>query len=200
MRLVSIYGLKDPETNDIFYIGASVDPYTRFNCHLYISESCASSKKDKEIIRLRKNKIKPDLVIIEEVSEVDAKNREQYYIDLYINKLPEKQIASAYPKFGKRRNSMTSCVHITQEAIALIIEEIQRDDLHISVGDFADTIIMNYFNSEKKRCVDFPYDNVMARKEFYEAPKIPIGDLVKWKQAYDNIDMPPTNQRQSKDY
>jgi len=78
-----IYGLVDPKTNIIRYIGKTKNPLYRLKQHLYPSSLRGISHKNYWIKSLLKNNCKPILIIIEEVTDIESSNREIYWIDFY---------------------------------------------------------------------------------------------------------------------
>lgn len=86
MRPVFIYGIKNPINNEIFYVGASLYPEKRFEVHKNGSEWHPISYKYKQIKIIKIAKLNPELVIIEETTTENAKEREQYWIDVYDKK------------------------------------------------------------------------------------------------------------------
>ena len=81
MEKVFIYALKCPIFNVIRYVGQSVNPKERYENHrkggkLYVK---------KWFVKLKELGLEPKLIILEEVLEKDANNREDYYIDKYHN-------------------------------------------------------------------------------------------------------------------
>lgn len=85
-RLIYIYSLSDPETNEVRYIGRTIEsPHRRYLKH--ISQSKNNTKKDYchcWIKSLIKKNLKPHLNIIEETFDT---NREIYWIDYYRDKV-----------------------------------------------------------------------------------------------------------------
>ena len=81
MNKIFIYALKCPIFNAIRYIGQSTNPVERYSNHknsgnLYIK---------KWFVKLKELNLKPELIILEEVSGIDANDKEDYYIDKYQN-------------------------------------------------------------------------------------------------------------------
>jgi predicted GIY-YIG superfamily endonuclease len=84
-----IYVLKDPDTNEIRYVGKTINLRKRYNIH--------TSKKTQEKIKtyvsywlltLLNNNKKPILEIIERCTKKDWVEREIYWIDYYKNLIP----------------------------------------------------------------------------------------------------------------
>ena len=79
-----IYGLLDPDTKIIRYVGKSDCPKTRLSNHIQTSKK-SKTHKSNWINLLIKNKKKPELVILEEVDFDDWEEREKYWINKYKN-------------------------------------------------------------------------------------------------------------------
>jgi group I intron endonuclease len=78
-REVFIYGLIDPRTNQLRYIGKSINPKLRLRKH--ISErNLHDSYKDRWLRKLHENNLKPELIIIDLVTIDDWKYWEIFYI------------------------------------------------------------------------------------------------------------------------
>lgn len=83
---VKIYVLKNPETNEIHYVGRSVNPNGRYRVHIYLARhSKHKNKKDAWICSLLNKGLKPDMEIIDSVSIENAMEKEKYWIEKYWN-------------------------------------------------------------------------------------------------------------------
>lgn len=82
MRTTFIYALKYPTTGIVRYIGKSNDPKRRYYAHMR-TDKTASSNKINWIQKLIKEGLKPELEILEEVSEDNWKEKERFYISKY---------------------------------------------------------------------------------------------------------------------
>lgn len=81
-REVKIYVLKNPITNEIHYVGRSLNPEVRYRMHIYLSKkSKHKNKKDAWICGLLNSNLKPSLEIIDITSEEDATEKERYWIE-----------------------------------------------------------------------------------------------------------------------
>lgn len=81
---VKIYVLKNPETNEIHYVGRSVNPNGRYRVHIYLAkESKHKNKKDAWICSLLNKGLKPIMEIIDSVNAVDSIEKEKYWIEKY---------------------------------------------------------------------------------------------------------------------
>lgn len=78
---IYIYVLKDPITNKIRYVGKTNDLKSRLNCHLYHKDT--NKHKVSWIKKLRKQKLKPIIEAVREVTVDDWKIWEKYYIKKY---------------------------------------------------------------------------------------------------------------------
>jgi len=80
--MVKIYVLKNPETNEIKYVGRSVNPDGRYRVHIHLAlRSKHKNKKDAWICSLLKQNLKPKMEIIEEVTNERVIEREKYWIE-----------------------------------------------------------------------------------------------------------------------
>lgn len=75
-----IYGLKDPNTSEIRYIGKSDNPKARFQNHMALSRADVNRHKKHWIAGLIANKQRPQLVILEKVSDKQWEDRERWWI------------------------------------------------------------------------------------------------------------------------
>lgn len=82
MGKVYIYGLIDKTTNELKYIGKSINPQSRYRKHLQDSHKKISYKDNWIYSSLLKNE-KPELLIIDEVNEDNWIFWEKHYISYY---------------------------------------------------------------------------------------------------------------------
>jgi group I intron endonuclease len=80
--MMYIYGLQDPETKRVRYVGVSNNPQRRFKAHLK-PESAKFSHKDNWITSLKKRGLLPTLFIIQEVADDSWGLVEQQWIKHY---------------------------------------------------------------------------------------------------------------------
>ena len=73
-----IYGLEDPLNGKIFYVGKSDNPKRRLTQHLNVGKS--RTKKAKVIKALKRNNLKPRLVILETVQKTRWEGAEKKWI------------------------------------------------------------------------------------------------------------------------
>lgn len=78
--VVYIYGLRDPNTEQIRYIGKASDPQARFYQHMGLYPSDVNQHKKAWLRSLISNNQKPDLVILEEISSSIWEDRERWWI------------------------------------------------------------------------------------------------------------------------
>ena len=84
MIKIYIYSLTDPITNQIRYIGKSIDPQQRYYAHI---SRCKERRTHTNcwIYGLSSKNLKPILNIIEECNELNWVEREQHHISLHEN-------------------------------------------------------------------------------------------------------------------
>jgi len=75
-----IYGLKDPDTQEIRYIGKSNTPKTRYYGHLALHVADVNLHKKRWIAKLREDGKRPELVILEKVKDEEWEDREKWWI------------------------------------------------------------------------------------------------------------------------
>lgn len=85
METTFIYALTEPDSQDeVRYIGKADNPWKRYNQHLKEARQRRElSHKNNWIFHLLSNKLKPQLIIIEEVAEDAWELNEQMYITLF---------------------------------------------------------------------------------------------------------------------
>lgn len=76
-----IYGLVDPETGKMRYVGKSNNPKVRYQCHL--QDKNTNPHKTAWIRGLSERGLKPELVILEETTQKQWEERERYWIKRY---------------------------------------------------------------------------------------------------------------------
>lgn len=84
-KTVYIYGLVDPRTNEVRYVGKTINPTNRHNQHLKFRAYYAHTYKARWINSLKQEKLQPKFVILEKVNNDRAVVREQYWIGYYKN-------------------------------------------------------------------------------------------------------------------
>lgn len=76
-----IYGLADPVSGVIRYIGKSVNPIGRLKGHLRFIKP--HTRKEAWIVSLRNLELKPSLIILEEIHPEESSSREIFWIAKY---------------------------------------------------------------------------------------------------------------------
>lgn len=82
MTTTYIYALKDPRDGAVRYVGKADNPRGRYLAHLR-RRTWLTSKKDKWLAALRGEHVKPELIILEEVSTSNWEAREQAWIEQF---------------------------------------------------------------------------------------------------------------------
>ena len=78
MTDIYIYGLQDPTTNEIRYVGKTNNPKKRLMFHLYCNDT--NKHKSNWIMSLKKTGTKPNLLILEKTNEIEWEEREKHWI------------------------------------------------------------------------------------------------------------------------
>lgn len=97
-----IYGLIDPNTKEIRYVGKTINPSNRAQQHLKFRKYYAHTYKARWVDSLRRIGLQPKFVILEEVDLADAILREQYWIDYYRSIIGKRLTNSASGGQGPR--------------------------------------------------------------------------------------------------
>jgi len=79
---IFIYGLIDPTTNQLRYIGKSLNPKVRLRRHI-ADINLHDSHKDRWLKKLIKNNFKPELIIVDEVLPNEWQFWEIHYIEYF---------------------------------------------------------------------------------------------------------------------
>ncbi len=82
MNEIYIYALKDPENNEIKYIGKTNNIKRRYNNHLQEVNKGINTKKVNWIRKLKENNTKPILEVLEICCDINWQDREMYWIDI----------------------------------------------------------------------------------------------------------------------
>jgi predicted GIY-YIG superfamily endonuclease len=80
MKVIYIYGLKDPETNEIRYIGRASDLSRRLYEHHQLKRLNTQTHKNKWLLSLINKGLKANIEILEECNELNWSEREKYWI------------------------------------------------------------------------------------------------------------------------
>lgn len=78
MMTIYIYGLRDPLTDEIRYIGKTNNIKARYSHHIACND--VNKHKINWILSLKELKLKPELVILEKTNEQEWEEREKYWI------------------------------------------------------------------------------------------------------------------------
>jgi len=106
MKTIFIYILRDTLTNDIRYVGKTINPKVRLSSHIKKSKNC-NYHSARWIQSLLKNGNKPIMEIIEETNENNWEERERYWISYYREKYDLTNIldggghSATYGRLGK---------------------------------------------------------------------------------------------------
>lgn len=84
--VVYVYGLCEPETDNVRYIGSSVNPKERYHGHLSASRLYGSSPKEKWICALLEQGKKPTLKVFAATTERDRDRLESAYAYYFYSK------------------------------------------------------------------------------------------------------------------
>lgn len=89
VQTASVYGLVDQRRKDIqlvFYVGMSIEPYTRYAQHLMFLDRDTNKAKVDIILDMRKEGMMPLLVIFEsDIMHTNAFEREKYWIGHFLS-------------------------------------------------------------------------------------------------------------------
>jgi predicted GIY-YIG superfamily endonuclease len=80
MKVIYIYALKDPETNETRYIGRTADPSHRIYEHHQLNRLKTHTHKNKWLLSLINKGLRAKIEIIEECNELNWSEREVYWI------------------------------------------------------------------------------------------------------------------------
>ena len=83
-RTVKIYVLKNPKTDNIHYVGRSLNPDSRYRVHIHgAKKKKKKNKKEAWICSLLNEGLRPKLEIIDNVNENNAVEKEKFWIEYY---------------------------------------------------------------------------------------------------------------------
>ena len=112
---IEIYGLVDPETREIRYIGKANNAKRRYRQHCRLKDQC-NGHKDGWIKSLHAKGLEPEMVVLEAVNDKNWESREKYWIKFGIdNDWPLTNISSGglcHPNPIRKRydwESLISC-------------------------------------------------------------------------------------------
>lgn len=161
MKEIFIYGLKDPLTNDIRYVGKTIGLNRRYNAH--IANSKIRKVHSSLWIKSLMNKgVKPELVLIETVNEENWIEREKYWISFYRKLYDLTNITDGgesntnYARMGKKNSPehIAKCVASrTGKSIIQTDKEGKRKKA-----------IIDYYNKNKKLVYQYDLDGSFIQK------------------------------------
>lgn len=82
LRKTIVYGLVDPETGDIMYVGRTVDPYKRMGQHL---KARSNSHRDRWIKSLQNRGLEPTMIVLD-VLERDRDSERIWILGLGVDR------------------------------------------------------------------------------------------------------------------
>lgn len=80
VQFVGIYGLADPRDGEIRYVGKAKDPETRLDLHLCETQLRPKTHRNHWLRKLRREGIRPQLFILEQVPDTHWRESERYWI------------------------------------------------------------------------------------------------------------------------
>lgn len=91
-KQVFIYGLKDPRTDKVHYVGASENPKKRLYehvCDAKYAKRCytgihSPSPKESWVINLLESSLRPIVTVLERCSKDSGDEREEFWIEHYL--------------------------------------------------------------------------------------------------------------------
>lgn len=124
-----IYTLSDPDTNEVRYVGKTINTKRRYKQHLY--DKRQTSHKHSWITSLKKIGLKPIMIIIEECSSDNWEEREIYWISKY-NNLTNNKLGGNGGDY-KRTISQESIEKIRQANLGKILTKEHKEKIGNSV-------------------------------------------------------------------
>lgn len=100
MSKVKIYAIKNPISDEVIYVGASLNPKARYSAHTSGSSWHPITYRYKQLVLMEAANVKPELIILDETERETAREVEQFWIDYYKSlghKLTQ-QKTSGYPR------------------------------------------------------------------------------------------------------
>lgn len=139
--MISIYALINPINNQVFYIGATINPISRLSLHRH-SMGLNDTKKDAIFYSLvSSHNIEPELFILDTCSLEDANFWEVFYTDLYISYgFDIKKCTSPYNNFDRKLARKKSENKPWKYANS-ISRKIDGKDIH-----YYRKLVLNHFN------------------------------------------------------
>lgn len=147
MKKYTIYGLKDPLTNKLRYIGCSINIDNRYRQHLYNSKNLLN-EKDLWINELLSNNFYPELIILD-IIETDNRKKALNLEAKYINENKETLFNIndfMYDENKKEKVILLSMLQNEHEKLEKYAEINRR-----SIRSQAHWIILNWMENEDKK-------------------------------------------------
>lgn len=104
MRKKYIYGLRDPVTGVIRYVGASVNPRNRLSSHLGKDEIGSTKEKREWVQGLLDQNLRPELVILEECDWDEWEEKERWWISSFDNLVNRARGGGGGGTFGMKQS------------------------------------------------------------------------------------------------
>ena len=82
---MKIYAIKNPISNEVIYVGASIRPQERFTVHQNGAEWNPNTYRHKQIRLMKAANIKPIMEILCECEILETREKEEYYINYFIS-------------------------------------------------------------------------------------------------------------------
>lgn len=142
-----IYALSHPITNEVRYIGKTINIKRRYKQHLY--DKRTRSYKSSWIISLKSLGLKPIMTIIEECNDDNWEDREIYWIQQYENLTNNKKGGNAGDDY-RRYITDESIEKIRQANIGKVLSEEHKN----KIGDSAYSRKINICGVEYKSTMD----------------------------------------------
>lgn len=125
-----IYTLSDPNTNEVRYVGKTINIKRRYKQHLY--DKRQTSHKHSWITSLKKIGLKPIMIIIEECNNDNWEEREIYWISKY-NNLTNNKLGGNGGDDYKRTIPQESIDKIRQANLGKILSKEHKEKIGNSV-------------------------------------------------------------------
>lgn len=153
-----IYTLSDPNTNEVRYVGKTINTKRRYKQHLY--DKRQTSHKHSWIISLKKIGLKPIMKIIEECND-NWEEREIYWISKY-NNLTNHKLGGNGGDDYQRNINQESIEKIRQANLGKILSKEHKEKIGNSVP------------CRKVLIDDVPYKSIMEASRELNIPKSTI--------------------------
>ena len=149
MKLYYIYGLVDPKTKEVKYVGLTTNPRNRFDQHYY-NHQTQSRKKYEWIDSLKKENLRIEMTILEEVETSDrnvALNLEQKWMNIHKNTLLEYR----HPQvLENSKKGLFTSLMIKKDLKNKLEDLAMRQSRKMSYPQVIDMLIDYYYENEDK--------------------------------------------------